>query len=172
MRELNPSAQRLINRYQDWSRSLQTKGEVGTISVDEVASRVASFYEKMRGVIDWREEHLLRKTAVERILKRRLFLKKNLKTDEKIAEPFIYELIRGGHFPNETIPESKIDEAQKVIDKYIFILENSPTPAKDKSKMYLYDWLLGVTAFGKENPPPPSPQKKTLICFFWGGKKK
>jgi len=166
MRELNPSAQRLINRYQDWSRSLQTKGEVGTISVDEVASRVASFYEKMRGVIDWREEHLLRKTAVERILKRRLFLKKNLKTDEKIAEPFIYELIRGGHFPNETIPESKIDEAQKVIDKYIFILENSPTPAKDKSKMYLYDWLLGVTACEIETTLSPSPKESALIDFM------
>ncbi len=166
MQELTPSTQRLVNRYLEWSRSLQTKEEGGTISVDEVASRVASFYERMRGVIDWREEHLLRKTAVERILKRRLFLKKNLNRDEKIAGPFIYELIRGGHFPNETIPESKIEEVQKLIDKYVFILENSPAPKKEKSKMYLYDWLFGVAACEIEATLSPSLKESALIDFM------
>ena len=166
MQELTPSTQRLINRYQEWSRSLQPKEEVSTISVDEVASRVASFYEKIRGVIDWREEHLLRKTAIERILKRRLFLKKNLNKDENIAEPFIHELIRGGHFPNETIPESKIAETQKVIDKYVFSLENSPAPKKEKAKMYLYDWLFGVAACEIEEILSLSLKENALIDFM------
>jgi len=166
MRELTPSTQRLISSYQEWSQSLQTKEEVSTISVDEVASRVASFYEKIRGVIDWREEHLLRRTAVERILKRRLFLKKNLNKDEKIAEPLIHELIRGGHFPNETIPESKIEEVQRLIDKYVFILDNSPEPKKEKAKMYLYDWLFGVAACEIEAILSPSPKENALIDFM------
>ena len=55
MQELTPLAQRLVTSYQEWALSLQTKESVSTISVDEVASRVASFYEKMRGVIDWRD---------------------------------------------------------------------------------------------------------------------
>ncbi|MFH1423993.1 MAG: hypothetical protein ABIG29_03530 [Candidatus Nealsonbacteria bacterium] len=166
MQEFTSSTQLLVDRYQEWSRSLQAKEGVSTINVDEVASRVASFYEKMRGVIDWREEHLLRKTAIERILKRRLFLKKNLDMAEKIAEPFIYELIRGGHFPNETIPESKIDEVQKIIDKCVFILENSPTPEKEKAKMYLYDWLFGVAACEIEATLSPSPKENALIDFM------
>lgn len=166
MQELTPSTQRLINRYEAWSQNLQAKGGEATISVDEVASRVASFYEKMRGVIDWREEHLLRKTAVERILKRRLFLKKNLNKDEKIAEPFIHELIRGGHFPNESILESKIEEVQKIVDKYVFILENSPAPKKEKSKMYLYDWLFGVAACEIEVTLAPSMKESALIDFM------
>lgn len=166
MQELTQSTQRLINRYKEWSQSLQAKEETSTISVDEVASRVASFYEKMRGVIDWREEHLLRKTAVERILKRRLFLKKNLNKDEKIAEPFIHELIRGGHFPNETIPESKIEEVQRLIDKYSFILENSPAQKKEKSKIYLYDWLFGIAACEIEATLAPSLKESALIEFM------
>ncbi|MEK7503603.1 MAG: hypothetical protein AAB577_01330 [Patescibacteria group bacterium] len=166
MQELTPLAQRLVTSYQEWALSLQTKESVSTISVDEVASRVASFYEKMRGVIDWREEHLLRKTAVERILKRRLFLKQNLNKDDKIAEPFIAELIRGGHFPNETIPETKIGEVQKVIDKYVFILENAPAPKKEKAKMYLYDWLFGVAACEIETTLSPSPKESALIDFM------
>jgi len=172
MQELTASAQRLINRYQEWSQGLQSQEGSGTISVDEVASRVASFYEKMRGVIDWREEHLLRKTAVERILKRRLFLKKNLNQNEKIAEPFIHELIRGGHFPNETLPESKIEEVQKIVDKYVFILENSPTPKKEKAKMYLYDWLFGVAACEIEAVLSFSLRENSLIDFMMETMKK
>ena len=67
--ELAPDVKKLSVQYQHWHESIQAKGEA-TIAVDEVAAKVASFYEKIRGVVDWREEHLLRKTAIERILKR------------------------------------------------------------------------------------------------------
>ncbi len=166
MQELSPTTQRLINRYEEWARALQVKEEGVTINVDEVTSRVASFYEKMRGVIDWREEHLLRKTAVERILKRRLFLKKNLGSSSKIAEPLVYELIRDGHFPNDAILESKIDEVQKLIDKYLFILENAPVPKREKSRANLEDWLLGMAACEIEAVLAPSLKEDALADFM------
>ena len=61
MAELSQPTQKLISRYQNWNQSLQPQEGTTTIHVDEVASKVASFYERMRGVVDWREEHLLRK---------------------------------------------------------------------------------------------------------------
>src|SRR4030042_527081 len=73
MTNISPQAQRLIQQYQDWYLSLQRKKTTPTIHVDEVASRVAAFYEKIRGVIDWREEHPLRRGAMERNLKKRRF---------------------------------------------------------------------------------------------------
>ena len=75
MPQLSQSTQKLIQQYQDWYRSLQPKEGISTIHVDEVASKVAAFYEKIKGVVDWREEHLLRKQAIERSLKRRIFFK-------------------------------------------------------------------------------------------------
>ncbi len=159
MSELSSSIQQLISRYQGWYESLQKK-EGGTISVDEIASRVASFYEKMRGVVDWREEHLLRRTAIERVLKRRLFLRKN---GEKIAEPFIQELIRAGHFPNDSIPESKIGEVQKLIDKYVFILDNAPPSVGERTKIRLYGWLVGMAACEVEGTLSPSLREQALI---------
>lgn len=163
MSELSQPTQKLISRYQAWFQSLQAREGVNTVHVDEVASKVASFYEKMRGIIDWREEHLLRKTAIERILKRRLFMKKN---GGEVAVPLISELIRGGHFPNDIIPEAKTIEVQKLIDKYLFIIENASSPSKEKIKIQLYDWLLGIAACELEEILAPPLKEKALMEYM------
>ena len=113
MANVSDLTQKLISKYDQWHKSQEPKKNVATIHVDEVASKVAAFYEKIRGIIDWKEEHLLKRRAIERILKRRLFSKLDLSNgnifeDPNIAEPLVLELIRGGHFPNDKIPESKI----------------------------------------------------------------
>jgi hypothetical protein len=160
---LSQPTQKLIQRYQAWYQSLQIKEGVPTIHVDEVASAVASFYEKIRGVVEWKEEHLLRRAAIERILKRRLLLQKN---GEEIAEPFVLELIRGGHFPNDRIEERKIEEVKRVLDKYLFILKNSPSPPGEKLRTQLYDWLLGICACEVEETLSPSLRETALIEYM------
>lgn len=163
MAELTQSTQRLIQRYQNWYQSLQPKVEVPTIHVDEVASAIASFYERIREVVEWKEEHLLRRAAIERILKRRLFLQKNRKD---LAAPFVSELIRGGHFPNDRIEEKKIEEIEKTLDKYLFIFKNSPSPPKEKQKIQLYDWLLGICACEIEEILSPPLREIALIEYM------
>lgn len=163
MPELSQSTKQLIQQYQNWYRSLESKKEVPTIHVDEVASRVASFYEKIRGIIDWQEERLLRKTAIERMLRRRLFLKEN---GEGIASSLVYELIRGGHFPNDKIEESKIVEVQKLIDKYVFIIENSPSN-QNNHKTQLYNWLIEIAACELEDILSPRYREKALIRYMY-----
>ena len=76
------------------------------IHADYVASKFATLYEKLRQVIDFQEEHLLRKNAIDRILKRRLILSSD---PEEIVSSLVYELIRGGYFPNDKIPEIRIE---------------------------------------------------------------
>ena len=163
MSELSPSTKKLINQYQSWFQSLQPKEEIATIHVDEVTSKVAAFYEKMRGVVDWREEHLIRRAAIERILKRRLLIFKNGKD---IAEPLVLELIRAGHFPNDKIPESKIEKVQKAINKYVFIIENSPIPPKEKQEDQLYGWILGIAACEVEEILYPPLRENALIDYM------
>lgn len=163
MPELSQQTQKLIQQYQFWYQSLQPKEGVSTIHVDEVASAVASFYEKIRGVIEWREEHLLRKSAIARILKRRLAIQK---TAQDIAEPLVLELIRSGHFPNDRIEEIKIEEVKNALNKYLFILENSPTPPKEKLKIELYDWLLNICASEIEEILSPPLKEIALIEYM------
>jgi len=62
----------LVKKYQESLRP-PTVSEESKIHVDEIASKVAKFYEKIRKIVDWKEENLLRRNAIERILKRSLF---------------------------------------------------------------------------------------------------
>ncbi|MFA6982016.1 MAG: hypothetical protein WC243_03275 [Patescibacteria group bacterium] len=110
------------------------------IYVDEIASKVAQFYESVRRIVDWKEEHLIRRSAIERIL-RRSFVSQiygmSLVPDvdaSKIAEPIAFELVRSGHFKNGTISRGKILDIQQILEKYLHILKNVHMNGEDKGR--------------------------------------
>jgi len=164
--ELSKDAQNLIDINERWRKGLEEK-KTGTIHVDEAASRVASFYEKIRGIIDWKEEHLLRRNATERALKRRVFANFDIingEIDETPieAEPLVLELIRGGHFPNDTIKESKIEEVQIAINKYLFILKKYK-----EENLRFYNFLFSIAACEIEEILIPSIKERALINYMF-----
>jgi len=165
MSQISQTTQKLISRYQQWHQSLQPKEGVSTIHVDEVASKVAAFYEKIREVVDWKEQHLMRRAAIIRKLKRRFV---NLELNgQSIAEPLVLELIRGGHFPNDKIEESKISDVQRIINKYNFILKNSPAARTTREKLQFYNWLLEIAACEIEEALYPFTREKALIDYMF-----
>ncbi len=172
MPEVSENTKNLIQKYQDWHQSQKSKEGATTIHVDEVASRVAAFYEKVRGIIDWKEEHLLRKRAIERILKRKFFSSVNITngkvSDQEIAKSLVLELVRGGHFPNDRIEEKKIPQVQKIIDKYVFILNHSfGKEKKEKSKLQLYNWLCSIAACEIEEILTLPSKERALIDYMF-----
>jgi hypothetical protein len=89
------------------------------IVVGTIVSRAAQYYEKARYSVDYTEEHLLRRTAIERILRRRLTIEF---TQGKNSRSFIVELIEAGYLPNDELPERIIVPVQEIIDKTIFVI--------------------------------------------------
>ena len=150
---LSQGVQYLLKEYRQWNEDQQVRENVQTISVDSVAARVASFYERIRGIVDWREEHLLRKTAIERILKRRMFTHK---ISEDFAENFLSELVRGGHFPNNQISFAQVDRIQEIVEKYVFVITRS-------NEKKLQDWLLSVAAVEIEEALSNPRRERALI---------
>ncbi len=144
---LQPVIERLVGGY---VHSLtQPKKSVTPIHVDEIASRVAKFYELVRKVVDWKEDNALRRSAIERILKRHLFTKLSGLTlttgisSSTLAQTMILDLIRGGHLPNGEIPQEKIQVVTAILDKYILFLEantfhNDPIAIKRKVNFYTF----------------------------------
>jgi len=153
---LSPPVLELVKKYQE-DLQKKPKFESSPIHVDEIASKIAYFYERIRKITDWKEENILRRNAIERILKRSLIseiskfnfiFKSNI---NEIAEPLVLELIRGGHLPNDEIPREKIEEVDKVLKKYIYLIRNAPFNSTNssfvlKKKVNFFDWLLSIAA--------------------------
>ena len=169
MNELSDATKKLISQYKlAYQRNFPKEG-VATIHVDEVAKKVAAFYEQIRTIVDWKEEHLMSRAAIIRKLKRKFFDLEinNFSDTEDAAESLVLELIRGGHFPNDKIEESKINDVQKIIDKYIFILKNNPENKNGKAGINFYNWLIEVAACEIEETLSPSIKEMALIDYMF-----
>jgi len=147
-----------LSYFDEYKKAVKIKQETpdNAIYVDEIATKIAKAYEKVRRVIDWKEENLVRRTAIERILKRRLIseiseimILANLNPKE-MASPVTLEIVRTGYFENGKIPEDKIDVIAKILDKYVYILKNSPYANENvfaiKTKVHFYNWILEIAS--------------------------
>lgn len=111
------------------------------VSITTRTSRVSFVYERMRNAVDYKEEHLLRRTAIQRILRRLISGGKR----ENIAETLIHELIHARYLPNRAIPQKKIAELEKILEKYWLLL--GIAPEKDiLNPKTLAGWTLGIAA--------------------------
>lgn len=156
--------QELIRSYQAYLQTKESSGDEPKIQVDEIASKIASFYEKFRNLIDYQESHLLRKNVIGRALRRRIFLKEI--SGEDIAEPLIKEIIRSGHLGNNTIPERKILEVQRIIDNLLFFLEYSQGFSAREREDFP-DWIVGVTVCAiEETLSPPEKDRMLATAMF------
>ncbi|MCX6721662.1 MAG: hypothetical protein NTY04_00495, partial [Candidatus Staskawiczbacteria bacterium] len=169
IQELSEATKKLIAQYNLAKKQETEKPSAPTIHVDEVAKKVAAFYERIRTIVDWKEEHLMRRAAIIRKLKRRFFdLELNNFSDTaNVAESLVLELIRGGHFPNDKIEESKIGDVQRIIDKYIFILKNNPENKEGKAGINFYNWLIDIAACEIEETLAPSIREMALIDYMF-----
>lgn len=130
--------------------------ETENIHVDEIASKVATFYDKFRNLIQYHEAHLLRKGSIERVLRRRVLLNTS---GGNFGEAFIKDLIRSGHLPNDVIPDSTIAGVQRVIDNLLYFLDYEDTKGGEGHRK-IASWLMDifVPAIEEELFPPPESQ--------------
>lgn len=100
--------------------SLFSEDQGPTIVVNKLAGRAGMFYEKVRYLVDYKEEHTIRRSAIARILNIKLLIERSA----RVGLPLLQELVSGGYLPNKTVPESLAPEIQKVVDKYLFLGES------------------------------------------------
>jgi hypothetical protein len=111
------------------------------INVNRFVSELATWYEKLRNAMDYRDEEVVRRAAIERILKRRLLFGG---TGEKIATPLMRELLWARYFPDASISDEEIKRVGDVIDLYLKFrnqLLSKPHDKKIKIDMLTYQLL-------------------------------
>lgn len=184
--ELNLNAKKLFQAvYNDLNKPAYKDDGSPRLQVSELISKMAFFYEKIRNAVDYDEDHLLRKNAIARILKRQVRIEGILKTaDTKdLAEHLLAELIRASYLPNNTLPESKIAEVAQILNKYLNLKQEiiksfDSNSATKKSKNPLQDkgnyvvWLLTLAACEIEEHLVLSQTKQAMVNVMFDTLKK
>ncbi|MBI5621339.1 hypothetical protein HY933_00540 [Candidatus Falkowbacteria bacterium] len=113
------------------------------ITVNHVIGKVALIYEKLRNVVDYNDEHLLRKNAIFRILKRLLLIERRRET---LGLQLLQELIRINYLPNNTLPESRAEEVDALLQKYLLVGEIIDRHYRSRPGSKFHTWFLEIAA--------------------------
>ncbi|MFH1661932.1 MAG: hypothetical protein ABIA02_02455 [Candidatus Falkowbacteria bacterium] len=149
----------------------EKKDDTPKIKVSDLVSKMAFYYEKIRNTVEYEEEHLLRKNAIERILKRHIVIEGVIKEtkSEKIAKHLLTELIRAAYLPNNKIPEVKINEVSHIISKYIKLKKYSISfldkDSQDKNDSI--NWIIALAASDIEERLGSSKIDQTVISNMY-----
>jgi hypothetical protein len=128
------------------------------ITVHATISRFSFLYEKIRNAVDYRDDHLLRKAAIVRILKRQIALEP---ISMDVAKNLIRELIAARYLPNATLPEDTYNRVEAIIRKFLAI-------KKEKVGRDRYvSWLLGIVAAEIEEELDDHAKVKGLVQFLF-----
>jgi hypothetical protein len=146
----------LLKTYEKENKKLATVEEP-TIKVGQALSPVAVLYERIRNILDYKGEHLQRRNAIQRIIRRQLW-ERRARGSLKIATHLIKELIWARYLENNTISEVSMIRVSKVLEKYE-ILTQFTSSKYSSNRMELNAWrdiLLSVASSEIEEILDPS----------------
>lgn len=132
-----------------------------TIEVSVPASTAATIYEKVRNTLDYQEEHLLRRNAIHRILKR---YRGAGDQPESMANDLLKELVWAKYLPNKSIPLSLAKTLAKILSKYE-VLFSAIEGSSEHDKFAT--WLLDVVSTEIEYTLAPPISDEALASFMY-----
>jgi len=150
--EITENAKKLFQVvYNEENEKSDDDDDTPRLKVSELISKVAFYYEKIRNSVDYKEEHLLRKNAVLRILKRQIVIEGSIQEIKsvEISKHLLVELIRAAYLQNNVIPEAKIGEVAEIIDRYVKLRQYSLAHLARKDsdlKTEIVRFILGIAA--------------------------
>lgn len=109
--------------------------------VSQTVTFLGVMYEKLRNAIEFNEEHLIRRIAISRILKRRLSINLLGKGE---AESLIRELMWGNYLRKRSIGNHQVKEVQKIIDDYAFLYKETIASHAIKNTEQLFNIVLDL----------------------------
>ncbi|MFW5703366.1 MAG: hypothetical protein ACOCXQ_00855 [Patescibacteria group bacterium] len=135
------------------------------LTVSRAVSFVALMYEKVRNAIEYREEHLIRRAAIERILRRRLSMNPEGNGE---GENLLRELLWARYFPKDSLGEDDVKRIQQIIDRYLAIKQQVMRSVKDDHGYY-YDFLIDMLSCEIEEAlnPQVSAREATYTNFIF-----
>ncbi len=132
-----------------------------TIEVSVPASTAASLYEKVRTTLEYQEDHLLRRNAIARILRR--FLGGDVALED-MAENLLRELVWAKYLPNKEIPTNFINELSPIFLKYGTLLESVEHTSRPD---FSFQWVLDVLATELEYAIVSHQKEELMVSYMY-----
>jgi hypothetical protein len=92
-------------------------------------------------MMEYQEEHAVRRGAMERILKRQL----RFGYTQGLGLQLLHEYVAGGYLPNNALPESAADPVDLIIKKYLYLADHWDAGSSFSSTV-ARQWLLSFAA--------------------------
>lgn len=159
---LSPLTKALIEIY--YQSKLPTPSGVDKIRVSRTVSAAAFIVERIRNAIEFRDESLMRRAAIERILKRRLVLNER---GEGIATHLIRELIWAKYLQNNGVPESMVGKVQAVIEIFLGLQQEVAKLIPRNRQAAMYAWILEVLSCALEETLAVTRERDGFISFVY-----
>lgn len=157
---LSPLARRLIESLTKKDTAPEDERK---ISVNPIVTKFASWYERLRNAMEFREDEVILRATIERILKRRLLLGGNGKST---AEPLVKELLWARYLPDNEIVESKVHEVEESIDLHL-ALRLSVLSEHRMPDSLINEWIYDLMSSDIQYILNPKREKEVIANFMF-----
>jgi len=151
----------------DTLKSIKSKtkpDDNSALSVSQTVSFFALVYERVRNAVEYREDHLILRAAIERILRRRFSLNPNGKGE---AENLLRELLWARYFDNGVLGGEDTMIIQNLVDKFVLLRNQIVIGRDNELKLFLDKFLFDlITCEIEESLKPQSAQIQKNLSFF------
>lgn len=148
----------------EYSNTLSRKFKVDPLQVSETMSFLAFLYEKIRNSVEFSEEHLIRRLAISRVLRRRLLINPS---GEGEGENLARELLWAKYMQNGTLGQIDADLFQKIINAYLKLKKRAYTAGVARTSNYLSDLIIEFMSCEIEETLFPDQTNKKLSYLFF-----
>ncbi|VVA44142.1 conserved membrane hypothetical protein [Candidatus Roizmanbacteria bacterium] len=151
----------------DTFKTAKKKGrpdDISALSVSQTVSFFALVYERVRNAVEYREDHLILRAAIERILRRRFSLNPDGHGE---AENLLRELLWARYFDNGVLGAEDNMIIQNLINKYVRLRRQMVVGRDTELRIFLDQFLMDLlTCEVEETLKPESAAIQSNLTFF------
>lgn len=115
--------------------------DISALSVSQTVSFFALVYEKVRNAVEYREDHLILRAAIERILRRRFSLNPDGHGE---AENLLRELLWARYFDNGVLGADDNVIIQNLVNKYVLLRRLMIVGRDNELRVFLDQFLMDI----------------------------
>ncbi|MEK7177560.1 MAG: hypothetical protein AAB705_01895 [Patescibacteria group bacterium] len=160
---LSQYTQALLDTFKNAKKSVRPD-DISALSVSQTVSFFALVYERVRNAVEYREDHLILRAAIERILRRRFSLNPDGHGE---AENLLRELLWARYFDNGVLGAEDNVIIQNLINKYILLRRQLVIGRDNELRIFLDQFLMDLlTCEVEETLKPQSATIQSNLSFF------